>query len=546
MWTLVLAAVAAVGQIPGGDTPYESITGDELAALIETMASDDFEGRESGTPGGVRTTEFLRREFAARGAAPGVNGSYFQPVPLVRVTRDDPGSLAIDTAGGRIAFDPSDDFFVFPMRARGPARIADAPLAFVGYGVIAPEHGWDDYAGVDVEGAVVVVLRGEPSREGDDGFFGGRELTEHYQLDTKYRRAAEQGAVGVLLVHSEASAGWPWTLLSTGASARSQMFLRDVSGDPEVALTAQITEPAAERLFEALGHDFSAMRDTAANAPASAVLGGTASMAYRGRSEEVASNNVVAMTRGREAPQECVIYTAHWDHVGINPDLEGDQIHNGAVDNATGTAGLLEIAQAYAMMDPAPRRSVYFVATAAEEKGLLGAEYLAQNPPCAPADIVAVLNMDSHFPFGPQPAMTIVGLGYTEIDAVFARAAGRIGRVLQDDSNPEVGAFFRNDAYAFAERGIPSIFAVGAPIVAELSEDSEIYRRYGDYVASRYHQPADEYDRDTWQMEGMIEDFRIHFDAGRMLANDTRFPNFRFDLPYRRIRDAMRGQSEAE
>ena len=535
---LMLAAPAH-----GEDAAYRSITADDLAGHIEILSSDDFLGRGPGTEGEDKTVDYLVNAFQAAGASGGYKNKFTQKVPLTEITRIPGGQFNIHSASEKLEFTEFDDFVNFDGQGDGSADITNAPLVFVGYGITAPEYGWDDYKDIDVTGAIVIALRGEPSREDDEDFFSGRHLTPHYHQHTKYDLAAKNGAKGIILVHTEASAGWPWSLLQTGGAGKSQSMLSRAPKKPNLDIHIQLSEPATEKLFKFAGMDFQAMAEKAKEHPAAAVqLGIKADASYSGEVRKYKSKNVVAKFKGSEAPEECVIYTAHWDHVGVNDTLEGDQIFNGAVDNATGTAAMIELAEAYSQLKTPPRRSVYIVATTAEEKGLLGAKHLVENPLCAPENIVAVLNMDSHFPFGSFPAMTIVGYEFSEIQEAFKVAANKIGRILQADSNPEVGAFYRNDAYPFSEAGIPAIFAVGGPVLAELEEEDEIVAKYTDYGTNKYHKPADEYDPETWDMTGIEEDARIFFDAGLILANSRKFPNWRYDLPFRERRDAMRSK----
>ena len=544
MKSFYLSLLGAIGvslSASAEDAAYQSITGDELARHIETLASDAFLGRAPGTEGETKTVDYLIDAFERAGASGGVKGRYTQDVPLVDVERSGAFSFQVANADGGRSFSPFEEFVVFDGDADGKASLADAPLVFVGYGITAPEYGWDDYANADVEGAIVVVMRGEPSRETDDEFFMGWRLSPHYHQDRKYELAAANGARGVLLIHTQESAGWPWSLMESGGAGKTQSFLASTDKSKLPDFSIQMSEPATKDLFAFAGADYEALT-AAANEKSGHVapLNVTADVNYEGKTRRYKSKNVIAKIEGRETPDECIIYTAHWDHVGVNEDLEGDQIFNGAVDNATGISALLELAQAFSMLPEPPRRSVYIVATAAEEKGLLGAKHLVEEPICDPANTVAVLNMDSHFPFGAFDAMTIVGFGFSEVDEEFRVANAKIGRKLQGLSAPDVGAFYRNDAHPFAEAGIPAIFAVGAPDLETLTEDHPMYSKYNDFLTNKYHKPADEYDAETWDMAGIEQDARVFFDVGLSLANSSKFPNWRYDLPFREKRDRMR------
>lgn len=528
------------------DAAYHSITGDGLAVHVAELASDAYEGRAPGTPGEAKTIAYLTAAFADAGAEPALADSYLQPVPLKEVKRTDMG-FYLQKDGVETRFQPMADYVSFTGDGRTNASVEQASVVFVGYGIHAPEQGWDDYQGIDVEGAVVLVMRGEPSREGDDSFFMGRDLTPHYHQDSKAEQAARRGAVGMILIHTQASAGWPWTLLQSGGAGAGQAFIDTTATTAKPQISIQLSEPATRKLLEHAGLDYDELTQAANSAPAGGTrrLELTVSSFFTGEERRFSSPNVIARIAGRSRSDECVIYTAHWDHVGTNPIMAEDPIFNGAVDNATGTAALIELAAAYAALPQAPERSVLFMATTAEEKGLLGAEYYADHPLCAPEKTVGVLNMDSHFPFGSFKALTVPGYGFSGLQAYFERASARIGRTVQPDSNPEVGGYYRNDAYPFAKRGIPAIYAVGSPLDEELTEGSEILNKYIDFVTTKYHKPKDEYDPEAWDMTGIEEDVRIFFDAGLELANSSDFPNWRADLSYRALRDDMMARGRA-
>ena len=541
LWVLALCAILGWTSANADDAAYQSITGEDLAKHIETLASDDFLGRAPGTKGEKKTVSYLVNAFKRTGAKGGVGGKYTQDVPLIEVERKGEFSFKVKKPGAEKHFAAFDDFVVFDGDADGAATSSNVRLVFVGYGITAPEYGWDDYANADVTDAIVIVMRGEPNRENDDEFFMGWRLSPHYHQDRKYEIAAANGARGVILIHTQESAGWPWSLMQSGGAGKTQSFLASADKSKLPDFSVQMSEPATKALFSFAGEDYDALTAAANEESARQTpLNLVADVSYEGKARRYKSKNVVAVIEGQEAPNECIIYTAHWDHVGVNEELEGDQIFNGAVDNATGTSAMIELAEAFAMLPEPPRRSVYIVGTTAEEKGLLGAKHLIEEPLCDAADTVAVLNMDSHFPFGAFDAMTIVGFGFSEVDEEFRIANARIGRKLQGDSAPDVGAFYRNDAHPFAEAGIPAIFAVGAPDLETLTEDHPMYSKYNDFLANKYHKPADEYDAATWDMAGIEQDARVFFEVGLRLANSSKFPNWRYDLPFRKKRDRMR------
>ncbi|MGH7726688.1 MAG: M28 family peptidase [Candidatus Eiseniibacteriota bacterium] len=519
---------------------WRSIEAGDLARHIEVLASDAYEGREPGTEGEEKTLRYLEDAFRAAGAGPGSGESYLQRVPLTELRRNGPAAFSYRDRRGRTALAFEKDFVTLAGRPGHGTGFADLPLVFAGYGIVAPEYGWNDYGSLDLAGCAVLLLRGEPGSPDDSVLFRGRALTVHGMAQSKYEDAARRGARAAVVVHTDSSAGYPWSVMSGGALGTAQMFLAAGDRDPKLELVVHITETAARKLFERTGLDFDravaeARRPGFRARRTELSVSGT----YASVRREIVSHNVIARIEGSGAPDECVIYTGHWDHVGKNDALPGDKIFNGAVDNATGTAALLELAQAFASLPSRPRRTVFLVATTAEEKGLLGSAYLAQNPPAPLERIVGVLNLDALFPFGPFNAMTVTGFGSSELEDVLAVAARRIDRVLQDDSSPEAGAYYRSDHYPFAKRGVPALFAVGGPRNEELTPESPLYERFADYMANGYHKPGDEYDAATWDLAGVEGDVRAYFETGFRLADDDRFPNWRYGNEFRALRDRM-------
>lgn len=537
IWACIVAVSSASAEAASGAAT--TILATDLARHVEILASDDFEGREPGTEGERKTIAYLERAFKEAGVEPGNGKSFLQRVPMVEVTRDGAPSCVLHALGGDVPLEPEAQFLVL---AGGPAAevdIAGSPVSFVGFGVMADEYDWNDFAGVDLRGGVALLFRSEPHADGDSTFFRGRELTVHGVSSYKYELAARLGARAVIVVHTEATTGYPWSTLAGGGFGNTQLFLADAETKPQLEAVVHMSEAAARAMLAAAKLEFDdLLARSGRHGFAGISTGITIDLRARMKTRRITSHNVVARIRGGTAPDECVVYTAHWDHVGRNPNREGDQIFNGAVDNATGTAALLELAQAFAALPSPPRRSVYFVATTAEEKGLLGAEFYASHPLRPLQDTVAVLNLDAHFPCGSYAAMTTPGLGLSELDDVMGRAAAQIGRKLQPDGMPEAGAFYRNDTYPFVKRGVPAIFSVGNPLASE-AEDSAVNRALEDYVQNKYHKPTDEYDAATWDLRGVEEDVRVYFEAGLQLANDTRFPNWHFETEFRRLRDRM-------
>lgn len=521
---------------------WNGLTGARIAKHVEVLASDAFEGREPGTPGEEKTLRYLEQQMRAAGVAPAVDGGYRHRVPLTELKLDGTPRFAMAGGGDRTAMTFQKDFVVFAGRPAKSVDLHGLPVVFAGFGITAPEFDWDDYRDVDVEGAAVVLLRSEPGGHDDSTLFRGRALTVHGMTPTKYDLAAARGARAAIVVHIDSLAGFPWSAYAGGGGGSTQNFLAEDASLEKLDAIVHMNVDAARAMLGRAGLDLDALvRSAGRRGFVPVATGLTADVAFEAKTRAFDSYNVIGKVEGRGRPDECVIYTGHWDHVGRNPKLEGDQIFNGAVDNATGTAVVLELARAFASLREPPRRTVYFVATTAEEKGLLGAEHLARHPLVPLARTAAVLNLDALFPFGPFAAMTVPGYGSSEVEDVMAQAAARIGRVLQDDSTPEVGAYYRSDHYPFAKRGVPAVFAVGGPRTEELEDESNpVLARFTDYVTNGYHKPADEYDAETWDMAGIEGDARVFFETGWRIAQQGPLPNWRAGNEFRALRDAMR------
>ena len=519
----------------------DTITQEDLARHIRTLASDAFAGRFPGTPGESKTLSYLASGFARAGVEPAVDGLFTQEVPLLEATTDPSATMKASSPQGAESFAWGEDFLVGTANGEPQIQLADRPVVFAGYGIVAPEHRWNDYAQVDVRDAVVLVIGGEPGAPGDDSFFEGRALTHHGTSSAKIEAAAKRGAAAVLLIRGEGEGGIPWSTLHAGALA-PKYRLPPASGEPSVRAQGLLRERSAQAITTLAGEDLASLRRAAADQGFVArPLDVRLDLDLRTEVEDARSHNVVALLRGRTRPDEYVIYTAHWDHVGVREQLDGDNIFNGAVDNATGTAALLELAEAYAALPEPPGRSIVFLATTAEEQGLLGSFHYVAHPIFPLAQTVGVINMDALFPFGPFDSMTVVALGASELDEYLGRAAEAVGRSLHADPMPELGAFFRSDHYPFAVRGVPATFAVGGPS-PQGPVDPEVAARFQDYLMHRYHQPADEFDSETWDLAGVRQDVEVYFRMGHALASTTDMPNWRADHAFRRERDAMLGE----
>jgi len=510
-----------------------------LSERIRTLASDEFEGRGPASEGERLTIEYLRDSFEALGLQPGADGAWFQEVPLVSITADPDMTLAVRGKGGALDLAYRDDLMAWTKRVIDRSAIDGSDMVFVGYGVVAPEYDWDDYAGLDVRGKTVVMLVNDPGFVTEDPErFNGRTMTYYGRWTYKYEEAARQGAAAALVIHETEPAGYPWQVVTGSWSGPQFGLVADDANLSRVAVEGWITHDAARRLFDLAGQDLDALAAEAAAPGFQPVdLGVRASLEIRNRVERSVSNNVIALLPGSERPDEYVTYMAHWDHLGKDESLEGDQIYNGAVDNASGTAGLLEIAEAYASLDRPPARSIVFLAVTAEEQGLLGSAYYAEHPTQPLDHTVAAINMDALNAYGPTRDITVVGLGNSELDDYLTEAAAAHDRVVKPDPEPEKGFYYRSDHFNLAKAGVPALYT--DPGIDNLEHGEEYGLRMRDeYTAERYHKPADEFD-ESWDLRGAVDDLRLLFEVGYRLARESTWPNWREGNEFRAVRDHM-------
>jgi Zn-dependent M28 family amino/carboxypeptidase len=514
----------------------EAIDAAGLHRHIAVLASDEFEGRWPGTRGEQRTLDYLQQEFRAAGAKPGNGDSFLQSVPLVQWTLDPEPTLVVRGAEFEANLRFREDMVARTLRQESDIAVADSPVVFAGYGVIAPEHGWNDYEGLDARGKTVIVLVNDPGfGSGDPALFNGRAMTYYGRWTYKYEEAERQGANAILIVHETEPASYGWAVVSQGAGEHFGLAAEG-SGNGRAPVEGWISRTAAERLFAAADEDFRELKAAALRPGFSARALGDLRADLRVRSEirKSTSHNVAALVPGAVHPDEYVIYTAHWDHLG----REGDEIFNGAVDNASGTAGLLLLAEAFAKLDPPPERSILFLAVTAEEQGLLGSEYYARNPIVPLEQTVAVINVDVLNYIGPTRDFTVVGYGASGLDAFVDAAAAAHDRRVLPDPRPEAGVFYRSDHFSFAKQGVPALFPrMGLDLVDGGIARGRVLSQA--YTAERYHQATDEYSPDQdWQ--GGAADLRLYFDLGLDIANSREWPNWVEGNEFRALRDAQR------
>ena len=520
--------------------PGAGIDPERYGEHVRLLSSNEFGGRAPGTTGERLTLNYLVKTFSDLGLVPGYGDSFLQPVPMVELNNEERTDLVISEGDDTFALAYPDEMIIGSRRPNTDVQaVNDSELVFVGYGIVAPEYGWNDYAGLDVEGKTVVMLVNDPGyATGDSELFNGNAMTYYGRWTYKYEEAARQGAAAALIVHETEPASYGWEVVINSWSG-AQFELGDPGDAPIMALEGWLTVDAAESLFERSGLDFPALKERAETRGFNPVsLGKQMSAHVKNRVREGISYNVLAAIPGQKAPDEAVVYMGHWDHLGRNLALPGSAgIYNGAVDNASGTAALLEIARLHQLAGP-PERTILFLAVTLEEYGLLGSRYYAANPVVPPGQTVAAINMDAMSLIGPTRDVVVVGHGSSELEDILARAVALQDRVVLPEPTPEAGYYYRSDHFNFARVGIPALYAKGGV------DHRENGREYGvqqsrDYRNQRYHKPGDESNPD-WEFRGVSEDLELLYVVGRELAEGEQWPQWYPGNEFRAIREATR------
>lgn len=535
--TGLLAACATVPPAPAGP----EISQATLKDVTRTLSSDAFEGRGPGTAGEDKSVAYIIDRFKAAGLQPGNKGQWTQDVPTVIIEAQNESPLTVKAGGQTMSFAYGTDYVAGSYRITPKTALADAPLVFVGYGVNAPELGWNDYAGIDMKGKIAVILINDPDFEMSDesGPFKGRRMTYYGRWRYKFEEAARQGAAGALIVHDTFPAAYGWQVVQSSWTGKQRHVASDNNGINNTVANGWMQKPVAEAIMKAGGQDFAALSAAAKQKGFKPVpLAASASLSFDNAIERATSRNVVGIQPGTSRPDEYVLYSGHWDHLGrCKPDATGDDICNGAVDNATGIAGLVAIAEANRKAGPTARSQVYLAVTL-EESGLLGSEFYAANPIFPLARTVGGVNMDALSPGSAARDLTVVGGDKSELIAVLKPVAAGMNMTIVDEEHPERGYYYRSDHFSFAKRGVPMFYVsrgtdwiVGGIAAGRAASDQ--------YTNVDYHQPSDEFS-ESWDWSGPAQDVTLYYRLGRSLAQSTAWPNWYPTDEFRMIRDKSR------
>jgi len=537
----------AVDELPLRLEPaLEAITPDGILAHIKVLASDEFEGRAPGTKGEELSVKYISDRFKQIGLKPGnPGGAYTQEVPLAGI-KSEPG-MSFVIGDKTVDLKYPEDFIASSARLQPEIKIDNSDVVFVGYGVVAPEYGWDDYKGVDVRGKTLLMLIGDPPipdpkdpSKLDEKMFKGKAMTYYGRWTYKYEIAAQKGAAAAVIIHQTESAGYPYSVVRTSWGKENYEIDSPNKNADAVEVRSWITLDAAKKLLAACGQDFDALKKSAITKEfRPAVLDAKANIDIKQQLRSFKSHNVIGKLEGSDPKlgDEYIIYTAHWDHLGRNHNLQGDQIYNGAIDNASGVASLIQLAAAFAKLNPPPKRSVLFIATTAEEAGLLGAKFYAQHPLYPLEKTLADINIDTINPWGKTRDIEDLSNNNSTLDDLLTAAVQRDARVMKPNSQPEKGGFYRADHFEFSKRGVPSLYTGGGKDFIGKPADFGQQKK-DDYTAHHYHQVSDEVNP-NWDLSGAVQDVQLLFEVGYQVANGDKFPEWKAESEFKSKRDAM-------
>ncbi len=518
------------------------ITGEEIKGHIAVLANDSLQGRKPFTPGETKTINYISSQIKKLGLEPGNNGSYFQDVPMVEITSSPSSTLDISGGKTNIALHSLTDFVASTRQEVDNVQLKNSPLIFAGYGIVAPEYNWNDYAGLDVKGKTVIVLVNDPGfKSGDSKLFKGDTMTYYGRWTYKYEEAARQGAAGIIIVHQTEPASYPWSVVNnsfTGAKLYLQQKDKHLS---RCKVEGWMTEDAANKLFSAAGITGD-IRAIARKKGFKAIpLNLNLTLTISNKLKYSTSHNVIAMLRGKTSPDETILYTAHWDHLGVGkPDAKGDSIYNGAVDNASGVAAVLSVAHAFTQLKDRRARSIVFLTVTAEEQGLLGSEYYATHPIYPLNKTIADLNMDALGNYGETNDFSITGKGQNDLENYVEDLAKQEGKTVTGDKNPGAGGYYRSDHFNFAKVGVPAL-DINNGAESTLHGEAWGKQKQKEYGDLHYHQPSDNYS-DAMDADGMAEVANLLFNVGLKLSDETTFPGWKKGSEFKAVREKSMGK----
>ncbi len=523
------------------ETSLKSISEKELELKVKTIGSDDFLGRAPATLGEVKTINYLKAQFEQMGLKPANGSSYFQEVHLARISTV-LNSVKTSIQGNNQSFQLSvpKDFVIGTTQVTDNTSVSNSDLIFVGYGVVAPEYNWNDYEGVDVKGKTVVVLINDPGFLTDDiSMFNGKEMTYYGRWTYKFEEAARQGAAGILIIHDNIAAGYGWSVVENTWTTKRFYLDSPDKNMGNCKFNGWLTNQTARKIFNLSNLDFEKLVASASTREFKSIpLPLKISVSFKSEIENVKSNNVIAYLPGKQKPDEYIIYTAHWDHFGVNNTLKGDTILNGALDNGVAVASILQAAKAFTQLQTAQNRSVVFMALTCEEFGLLGSEYYALNPIFPLNKTVAIINLEMPNIFGKTKDITVYGYKNSELDKYAEEVVKKYNRYISSDPFPQNGMYFRSDHFSFVRRGVPALYFTAGV------DNFEKGKEWGmgnvkSWIAKNYHKPSDEYLPGVWKFDCLAEDVKIFFEVGYKLSMIKEFPNWFDESIYKAKRDEM-------
>ena len=538
IFLLSLAACNQKKQAVQQEDGVASFNADSLKKDIAMLASDSFMGRKPFTEGETKTIDYLQKQFASIGLEPGNGNSYVQAVPMVNILATASPEMQVKSAKGNFTLKAYDDYIIWTDKTDSSISLNNNELVFAGYGVVAPEYNWNDYEGLNVKGKVVMVMVNDPGFwSGDTTLFKGKTMTYYGRWTYKFEEAARQGAKGCLIVHNTKAASYPFSVQQKSFNT-SRLQLDNRGKDMKNCdVIGWVTETTANRLFKEAGFDSTLLVKANKRGFKAVPLNLQLTTSMKVKATYDKSYNVIGKITGSKRPDEVVVYSAHWDHLGIGrPDASGDSIYNGALDNATGTAGLLELARAFKSLKTKPERTIVILCVTAEEQGLLGSKYYAENPVYPANKTAANINMDGLNRFGKTKDIIVIGEGQSDLEDYLKEEVEKKGGYISFDTHPEAGSYYRSDHFNFAKVGIPALYTgSGIDVIGKGKEYGQ--KIEDDYTDHNYHQPSDNYNAATWTMEGAISDLQLLFLVGKRIASEGKWPAWKPSSEFKAIRD---------